>query len=108
MRDFAPETLGEHQLTTLLPIWKNYTVLAAKVKKYPKGITLLLDWIRAGVEYKLKKEVLNGFKQKVAEIEQQRNESATAIETGNSAIQELETRISMYKNDLIHTAVFPL
>ncbi len=104
MRDFAPEALGEQQVAALLPIWKNHVAVAAKVKKYPKGVGLLLEWVRAGVEYKLKKDVLNGLKQKLSEIERQKNEAALAIETAHNTLQELEKRIESYKADLVYAA----
>ena len=59
MRDFAPETISEETLRTLIPIWKDCASLRAKTAKVSKAGVLLLEWIRNSVEYKVKKEILN-------------------------------------------------
>jgi len=104
MHEFIPENISETQLSQLLPIWKNYPILSQKCKKYPKIISLMLDWIRAGVEYKLKKEILNGIKQKFTDSEKSRNEAALSIENLQNNFQDLELKIREYKSDLVKGA----
>lgn len=67
----------------------------------------MLDWIRAGVEYKLKKEILNGLKNKTAELARQKKETESANEAVAKAIIDLEARRAQYKSDLAHAAGLP-
>ena len=68
MRDFAPETISEETLRTLIPIWKDCASLRVKTAKVSKAGVLLLEWIRNSVEYKVKKEILNSSQKQAEEL----------------------------------------
>ena len=118
MREFAPEALTEEQISRLLLIWKDYHALFNKATKDPPcssyrihffiGIKLLLDWIRSGIEYKLKKELYNATKLRQQETLIRKNEMASIIEKANGVVQDLEARISSYKADLVYSALLPV
>jgi hypothetical protein len=59
-----------------------------------------LDWIRSGVEYKLKKETLNSNKLKVLEYESRRELMTKYIAEKRIFIKNLDANSNSYKNDL--------
>ena len=66
MYNFAPEEINEGLLGQVMPIWKQHQALVQKlIKMSSKGSAkLILDFICASVEYKLKKNILDSSNDK--------------------------------------------
>ena len=60
----------------------------------------MLNFIRAGVEYKLKKEILNGSNEKMGEIKKKREEIERVVVEKEEEINESEWKIRRYKEDV--------
>lgn len=68
MNSFNVENIREEIIDCLMPLWKNYSILAERVAEYSKGASILLEWMTACVEYKVKKSTLNGLKKTEVEV----------------------------------------
>jgi hypothetical protein len=61
--------LSESIISEILPIWKNQTMIQAKVSKTSKAAALLAQWLGFMVEYNLKRGTVNTSKRRVPELE---------------------------------------
>ena len=68
MNSFSVETLSEDKLADLLYLSKNYKELEGKMGKISEGAQVLLSWMSATVQFKLKKETLNNSKKRLVEV----------------------------------------
>ena len=68
MTSYNPENLNEEQTKKLFALWKNYPQISQKIIKINKGVALLLDWMTAVLEYKLKIETLKSAKKKFIDV----------------------------------------
>lgn len=68
MNAFNVDNIKEETIDYMIPLWKNRELIAPKAAEYSKGATILLEWITACVEYKIKKSTLNGIKKTDAEV----------------------------------------
>ena len=93
-------------INDILPIWKNQTIIQAKLYKVSKCGCLLAQWINLLVEYNLKKETINSSKRREPELDKKIKSASLSIidlEKEKIMIQEIiekkkseiETKIEM-------------
>jgi uncharacterized protein YbgA (DUF1722 family) len=63
------QSLPESIINDLLPVWKNQTIIQAKISKSSRCAALLAQWLGFVVEFTLKKETVYSSKRKLPEIE---------------------------------------
>lgn len=63
------KAIPDSTITELLPIWKNQTIIQAKLYKKSKCGSLLAQWLNLLVEYSLKKETIQSSKRREPELE---------------------------------------
>ena len=56
MINFQPLRITPEISNDLLPIWKNYCFIQSRLQKYCIGVSILTEWIRSAIEYKVKQE----------------------------------------------------
>ena len=107
MKEFAPEALTEVQVKNLLPMWKDYHEILQKIKGNV-CVSRLLKWIKAGIEYKLKRELYNSAEVRQQELVRSKSRLTDTIMKANEEIQELENRVGNYKADLAYSSILPV
>ena len=96
MSSVQNQTFSEQVINELLPIWKNQTIIQAKLMKISKCACLLAQWLSFIVEYSLKKETVNSSKKREPELEKKiKTLTLTICDLGASAtmLQEEIARI---------------
>ena len=78
--------LSENLVNEILPVWKNQTIIQAKLYKVSKCGSLLAQWINLLVEYNLKKETIMNSKVKEPEMEKK---TAASLAIVNDLAKEL-------------------
>jgi len=68
MDKFNPETIKEENVDLILALWKNYNAIQPKIAKVSRAASILLDWITACMEYKIKKATLDGIKKSLTDV----------------------------------------
>ena len=66
-------------INDILPIWKNQTIIQAKLYKVSKFGCLLAQWINLLVEYNLKKETINSSKRREPELDKKIKSASLSI-----------------------------
>lgn len=69
MSSVQSQHISEQIINEILPIWKNQTMIQAKLMKNSKCVCLLAQWLSHIVEYSLKKETVNSSKKREPELE---------------------------------------
>ena len=69
MNSFNVDHIKQESIDILLPLWKNYSGIYSVLQKQSKGACILLDWITAYVELKIKKETFNSVKKNLLDVE---------------------------------------
>lgn len=93
MTSTQTKDLSDTLINEILPIWKNQTVIQAKLYKISKCGCLLASWINLLVEYNLKKETVLSSKKREPELEKK-------IKTCAKNISGLETEILLVKETI--------
>jgi len=86
-----PETLKEENIEILLPLWKNYQHLYTQISKIHKGAGIMLSWITAVFEYKLKIETLKSSRRKFPDLQKQVKSQLDIIAEINATTHLLES-----------------
>ena len=68
MVTFDPENMEQEANTDATILWKNYHTLSPNFKKNNKGASVVLDWIAAIIEFRLKKDIINSLKTKSIDV----------------------------------------
>lgn len=62
------EGLSNSSIESALPLWKNYNLLSASIKKNYKGASIILDWITSVVEWRLKNETMKSLELRFPDV----------------------------------------
>ena len=62
------DNLKEETMQKCMFYWKNHSTLYPMLRKTNKGGCVVLDWLSALVEYRLKKETINSLKRKFIDV----------------------------------------
>lgn len=93
MSSVQGQTLPDNIINEILPVWKNQTIIQAKVAKISKCASLLAQWIGFIVEYSLKKETVVSSKRKEPEIDKKIRTQANVVDDLQREILLLEDSI---------------
>ena len=91
------QTLSDNVINEILPIWKNQTMIQAKLLKTSKCACLLAQWIAYIVEYSLKKETVNSSKKREPELEKKIKNQVSLISELSLEISKIEEKIAKIK-----------
>ena len=87
------QTLSDCVINEILPIWKNQTIIQAKLQKTNRCASILAQWIGYLVEYSLKKETVYASKRKEPELEKKIKFQKHLISDLNIEIDNLTDKI---------------
>ena len=100
MASVQTEKLPENIINEVLPLWKNYNVIRAKLSKFSKGACLLLDWIVHVAEFNVKAEMIISSKKRIPELERMvKHQSKTLSDLASESIS-IEEIMNKTKEDL--------
>ena len=68
MESLNVDNLKEETVESLISIWKNQAIFTDKISSIAKGGVIILDWISACVEYRVKKLTLNDLKKREHDV----------------------------------------
>ena len=61
MNSFNPENIPQEHVDKLMPLHADYQAIQSKIVNLSKGSSLLLDWMIALVEFKMKKATMKSL-----------------------------------------------
>lgn len=93
MGSIQGQTLPDYVINEVLPLWKNQTIIQAKVAKTSKCASFLAQWISFIVEYSLKKETVGSSKRKEPEIDKK-------IKAQRVYIEDLQKEIFLIEDSI--------
>lgn len=94
------EAFSDHVINQILNIWKNQTIVQAKLVKTSKCASLLAQWIGFIVEYSLKKETVNSNKRKEPELEKKIKYQGHALQSLGKDLEKIKEKIISAKKNL--------
>ena len=89
--------VSEHIVNELLPIWKNQTIIQAKLTKTCRCASLMAEWLGYIVEFSLKKETVLGSKRKEPEIEKKLKNLDLNLQDDEKVVDELRKKIAVVR-----------
>ncbi|OMJ95355.1 hypothetical protein SteCoe_1262 [Stentor coeruleus] len=93
------QNLSDSLINSILPIWKNQTIVQAKLYKISKCGCLLALWITLLVEHNLKTETINSSKRKIPELDQKINASKTMLSGLEKQMEIINEMLSRKKSE---------
>jgi len=94
------ENMTESKLSELLPLWKNYPILHEKLQAEALGAEIILRWISAAVEFKIKKEALIATKAKHSELQASVTERLKMVIEKNVVLAQKQEKIQVYQRKI--------
>lgn len=70
MNAFNPINIKDENLQKLMSLWLNYQTVEPKISKIAKGGSILLEWMTACMEFKVKKATLTSLKKSDHDVKQ--------------------------------------
>ena len=94
------QTLSNHIINEILIIWKNQTIIQAKLRKTSKCASLLAQWIGYIVEFNLKRETVNSSKRKEPELEKKIKQQNCLLGNLHKDAERFREKLVMAKQKL--------
>lgn len=86
--------VSEHVISEILPIWKNQSIIQAKLGKSCRCGSLIAEWLGYIVEFGLKKETVMSSKRKEPEIEKKLKTHAVLVAENARELQGINEKIT--------------
>jgi len=99
MDKFNPETIKEENVDLIMTLWKNYNSIQPKISKVSRAASILLDWITACMEYKIKKATLDGIKKSLSDVQNRTKEYNNSVAEKKSLVATLEEKLKEIKEN---------
>lgn len=93
------QNLSDTLINNILPIWKNQTLVQAKLYKISKGGCLLAKWVNLLVEYNLKTETVNSSKRREPVLDQKIKASNFIVSGIERQMENIKEMLSIKKHD---------